>query len=398
MFKKTLLLATLSLQFVNAQNLESILELVDKNNFSLKEKQAFINASKVGVELSDTWQNPTLGFGINDINLEEPSARDIEAMQTQFITYSQVIPTNGKLESQKEIKQYDLNINQIEFENYKQKLKSQAMRYSYIIYYENEKLEIVNKYIENLAKQKELMQLLYENGKIAQSKVVSLDLRIYKLKLKKQKLQYKISQTKLALENIVYEKVKSIQINNHITEIIIDIDDILEKHPLVLIQKEKIKLQKEKTDLANKKKFSDVKFTVGYYNREKFDDYMSFNIAIPLSIQGREKLEVKKSKVNERLYENSLESLRQQIKTTIKDLEEKRDISKQNFDLIENTMIPLNDTLEESHTIHLSTNMMNSISVYESLNSKYDLILLSKDEKINYFDAISQLLYFKGNL
>ena len=398
MFKKTLLLATLSLQFVNAQNLESILELVDKNNFSLKEKQAFINASKVGVELSDTWQNPTLGFGINDINLEKPSARDIEAMQTQFITYSQVIPTNGKLESQKEIKQYDLNINQIEFENYKQKLKSQVMRYSYIIYYENEKLEIVNKYIENLAKQKELMQLLYENGKIAQSKVVSLDLRIYKLKLKKQKLQYKISQTKLALENIVYEKVKSIEINNHINEIIIDIDDILEKHPLVLIQKEKIKLQKEKTDLANKKKFSDVKFTVGYYNREKFDDYMSFNIAIPLSIQGREKLEVKKSKVNERLYENSLESLRQQIKTTIKDLEEKRDISKQNFDLIENTMIPLNDTLEESHTIHLSTNMMNSISVYESLNSKYDLILLSKDEKINYFDAISQLLYFKGNL
>ena len=398
MFKKTLLLATLSLQFVNAQNLESILELVDKNNFSLKEKQAFINASKVGVELSDTWQNPTLGFGINDINLEKPSARDIEAMQTQFITYSQVIPTNGKLESQKEIKQYDLNINQIEFENYKQKLKSQVMRYSYIIYYENEKLEIVNKYIENLAKQKELMQLLYENGKIAQSKVVSLDLRIYKLKLKKQKLQYKISQTKLALENIVYEKVNSIEINNHINEIIIDIDDILEKHPLVLIQKEKIKLQKEKTDLANKKKFSDVKFTVGYYNREKFDDYMSFNIAIPLSIQGREKLEVKKSKVNERLYENSLESLRQQIKTTIKDLEEKRDISKQNFDLIENTMIPLNDTLEESHTIHLSTNMMNSISVYESLNSKYDLILLSKDEKINYFDAISQLLYFKGNL
>lgn len=398
MFKKTLLLATLSLQFVNAQNLESILELVDKNNFSLKEKQAFINASKVGVELSDTWQNPTLGFGINDINLEEPSARDIEAMQTQFITYSQVIPTNGKLESQKEIKQYDLNINQIEFENYKQKLKSQAMRYSYIIYYENEKLEIVNKYIENLAKQKELMQLLYENGKIAQSKVVSLDLRVYKLKLKKQKLQYKISKTKLALENIVYEKVNSIQINNHINEIIIDIDDILEKHPLVLIQKEKIKLQKEKTDLANKKKFSDVKFTVGYYNREKFDDYMSFNIAIPLSIQGREKLEVKKSKVNERLYENSLESLKQQIKTTIKNLEEKRDISKQNFDLIENTMIPLNDTLEESHTIHLSTNMMNSISVYESLNSKYDLILLSKDEKINYFDAISQLLYFKGNL
>jgi len=398
MFKKTLILVTLGLQFVSGQSLESILELVDKNNYSLKEKQAFINASKVNVELSNTWQNPILGFGVNDINLDEPTSRDIEAMQTQFISYSQVIPTNGKLQSQKEIKQYGLNIKQIEFNNYKQKLKSQAMQYSYTIYYENEKLEIVNRYIENLGKQKELMQLLYENGKIAQSKVVGLELRIYKLKLTKQKLTYKISKIKLALENIVYEKVNTIEINKQINEIMINMDDVLEKHPLVLIQKEKIKQQQEKTDLAQKKKISDVKLTVGYYNREKFDDYMSFNIAIPLSIQGREKLEVRKSKVNEIAIQNSLESLQQQIKTTIKDLEEKIDISKQNFDLIENTMIPLNDTLEESHTIHLSTNMMNSISVYESVNSKYDLILLSKDEKINYFDAISKLLYFKGNL
>jgi len=398
MFKKTLILVTLGLQFVSGQSLESILELVDKNNSSLKEKQAFINASKVNIELSNTWQNPVLGFGVNDINLDEPTSRDIEAMQTQFISYSQVIPTNGKLQSQKEIKQYDLNINQIEFNNYKQKLKSQALRYSYTVYYENEKLEIVNRYIENLGKQKELMQLLYENGKIAQSKVVGLDLRIYKLKLKKQKIKYKISKIKLALENIVYTKIDTIEINNHITEMVINIDDTLEKHPLVLIQKEKIKQQQEKTDLAKKKNFSDVKFTVGYYNRKKFDDYMSFNIAIPLSIQGREKLEVRKSKVNEIAIQNSLESLQQQIKTTIKDLEKQKDISKQNFDLIENTMIPLNDTLEESHTIHLSTNMMNSISVYESVNSKYDLILLSKDEKINYFDAISKLLYFKGNL
>jgi len=398
MLKKTLILVTLGLQFVNAQSLESILELVDKNNSSLKEKQAFIDASKVNVELSNTWQNPILGFGVNDINLDEPTSRDIEAMQTQFISYSQVIPTNGKLQSQKEIKQYGLNIKQIEFNNYKQKLKFQAMQYSYTIYYENEKLEIVNRYIENLGKQKELMQLLYENGKIAQSKVVGLELRIYKLKLTKQKLTYKISKIKLALENIVYEKVNTIEINKQINEIMINMDDVLEKHPLVLIQKEKIKQQQEKTDLAQKKKISDVKLTVGYYNREKFDDYMSFNIAIPLSIQGREKLEVRKSKVNELAMQNSLESLQQQIKTTIKDLEEQRDISAQNFDLIENTMIPLNDTLEESHTIHLSTNMMNSISVYESVNSKYDLLLLGKDEKINYFDAISKLLYFKGNL
>ena len=42
--------------------------------------------------------------------------------------------------------------------------------------------------------------------------------------------------------------------------------------------------------------------------------------------------------------------------------------------------------------------MMNSISVYESINNRYDLLLLAKDEKQNYFDALSKLQYFKGNL
>ena len=191
MFKTTLILVTLGLHSINAQSLENILELVDKNNYFLKEKKSQINASKISVDLADTWQNPILGFGVNDINFDEPTSRDIEAMQTQFVSYSQVIPTNGKLESKKEIQQYLLNINQIEFTNYKQKLKSQAMQYSYTIYYKNEKLKIINRYLENLKKQKERKQLLYENGKIAQSKVVSLDLRIYKLKLKNKSLSIK---------------------------------------------------------------------------------------------------------------------------------------------------------------------------------------------------------------
>jgi outer membrane protein TolC len=398
MLKKTVILVVLGLHYINAQSLENILELVENNNYSLKEKQSLINMSKVNVELSDTWQNPTLGFGVNDINLDHATSRDLEAMQTQFVSYSQVIPTNGKLESKVEIKKYELNIKQLEYLNYKQKLKSQVMKYSYNIYYENKKNKIINHYLENLIKQKELMQLLYENGKITQSKVVSLNLRIYKLTLKKQKLNLEISHLKSSLENIIYEKIDNIQINEYIDKDGIDVENILENHLLILIQKEKIKQQQEKTELAQKKNFSDVKFTVGYYNREKFDDFMSFNISIPLNIQGREKLEMKKSQVNETSIKDSLRSLQQQIKTTLDDLEEKINISKQNFDLIENTMIPLNDTLEESHTIHLSTNMMNSISVYDSKNSKYDLMLLAIDEKINYFDAISKLEYFKGNL
>ena len=381
MLKKTLILATLSLQIVSAQSIESILKLVDTNNYNLKEKQTQIQSSKINVDLSEIWQNPVLGFGVNDINIDEPTSRDIEAMQTQFITYSQNIPTNGKLQSLNKIQTHNLNIKKIEFNDYKQKLKSKVMEYSYIVYYEKEKLKIINQYIINLNKQKELMALLYENGKIDQSKLVSIDIRIYKLKLQKQKINYKVSQFRVALENIVFQKITDIEISNNIENSKIDLSKVLNNHPLVLIEKEKIKQQQENTYLEEKKTLADVKLTVGYYNREKFDDYLSFNVAIPLSIQGREKLKIKKSQVNTVSLKNNLKSLQQQIKTTIENLEEKQKTSKQNFDLIENTMIPLNDTLEQSHTIHLSTNMMNSLSIYESKNSKYDLLLLISDEK-----------------
>ncbi|MGK0256200.1 MAG: archaellum component FlaC, partial [Arcobacteraceae bacterium] len=123
-----------------------------------------------------------------------------------------------------------------------------------------------------------------------------------------------------------------------------------------------------------------------------------FNIAIPLGIQGREKLKIQQSKIDKESIQENLESVKQELKKTIEDLEKKVKVTKQNYELIDNKMIPLNDTLEQSHQIHLSTNTMQSLSVYESINSKYELMILSKNEKISYFDALSKLLYFKGQL
>jgi outer membrane protein TolC len=398
MFKKTFLLVAGLVQISSAMSLENILDLVEKNNYTVKEKQTLIKSSKINEKLSFTWKNPIFGFGVNDINLDDVGARDLEAMQTQYITYSQVIPTNGKLELENTIKKFDTNIKQLELASFKQKIKSQALFYSYSIVFEKEKIEILNKYINNLNKQKELMTLLYENGKIDQTQLVSIDIKIYKLKLKKQKITYAVEKQKSNLENIVYAKIDTIEVDKSINSFIINKDKVLKNHPLILIKNQKLQQQNQKIKLEEKKRFSDVKLTVGYYDREKFDDYMSFNIAIPLGVQGREKLKIHKSKIDKKSITEDLESLKQKFKTTMSDLENKIKMSQLNIELIENKMIPLNNTLEESHKIHLSTNRMQSLNVYESRNSKYELLLLVDDEKISYFDAYSKLQYFKGNL
>jgi len=398
MLKKTLFLVIVSVQILYSQSIESILKLIDTNNYILKAKEIQITSSLVDADLSSTWSNPVLGIGVSDINLDEPTSRDIEAMQTQYITYSQVIPTNGKLKLSNEIKQYDTKINKLEYLNYKQKLQSEALLYSYNIFYNNEKLTILKRYLKNLQHQKKLMNLLYENGKLDQSILVTQDIKIYKLNLKKQKLIYTISKMKKSLEDIVYTKIDTITFNDFFGKFSINMKSVLENHPLVLMEKEKIKQQTQKIALENSKKISDVKLTVGYYQREKFDDYISFNIAIPLSIQGREKLQVKKSKIEKNIIQDKLRALQQQIKSTIEDLEENIKLNKQNFTLIDEKMIPLNDGLEQSHKLHLGANTMQSIKIFESMNSKLELMLLSQEEKINYYSALSKLYYFKGEL
>ncbi|MGK0255631.1 MAG: cobalt-zinc-cadmium efflux system outer membrane protein, partial [Arcobacteraceae bacterium] len=175
MFKRTLLIAIGLVQIATAVSLENILKTIETNNHILKEKQTKTYSSKIDAALSNTWSNPVFGMGATDINLNEPTSRDIEAMQTQYISYSQVIPTNGKLKLSNDIKRYDINVNQLEYDNYKQKLKSQAISYSYTIIFQQEKVKILNKYLENLTQQKKLLNLLYENGKMDQSSLVNID-------------------------------------------------------------------------------------------------------------------------------------------------------------------------------------------------------------------------------
>ena len=101
MVKNVIIVFFLGINIVSAQSLDNILELIDKNNSLIKQQQYNIKVSKTAAELSNSWQNPVIGFGLNDINLDTPKSRDLEPMQTQYISYSQVIPTNGKLETQK---------------------------------------------------------------------------------------------------------------------------------------------------------------------------------------------------------------------------------------------------------------------------------------------------------
>jgi len=80
------------------------------NNNSIKSINEKIISSQQDILLANKWSNPIFSFGINDITLSDPLTRDKEAMQAQYIGFSQTITSNSKLNLKNKIAIQDKNI------------------------------------------------------------------------------------------------------------------------------------------------------------------------------------------------------------------------------------------------------------------------------------------------
>jgi len=392
MLKNILILSLLLSTYVSAITLDTLIALGLKQNYTIQEKNKSIEKSLYDTKLSTVWANPIIGLGVNDIQLDDASSRDLEAMQTQYISYTQSIPTNGKLDLKKDISIYDTKVKTYLLDDYRLKLQSTIKNYAYKATIIEDKIKVVDKYIENLHKQKDIANVLYDNGKIKQGDIVKIDLKLYKLEIKRNNFEYLKEKYYIALENLVYRKIDSIELDLKDTNF--SSIDYNANHPFIASIKEQLVQEDKKIAYEDSKKIDDVKFTVSYNQREKFEDYLSFNVAIPLSIQGTEELKVSKQKITKHQKMDTLAIVEQQFKTDIADLSKKATKSQHNVNIITNNLLPLNEKLQELFELHSSTNIMGSLSMYDAVNEKYELELMKYDELEIYFDATSKLAYY----
>ena len=389
---KNILIASFVFSYASAITLDTLIALGLKQNYTIQEKNKSIEKSLYDTKLSTVWANPVIGIGVNDIQLDDASSRDLEAMQTQYISYTQSIPTNGKLDIKKDISIYDTKVKTFLLDDYRLKLQSTIKNYAYKVTIIENKIKVVDKYIANLHKQKDIANVLYDNGKIKQGDIVKIDLKLYKLEIKRNNFEYLKEKYYIALENLVYRKIDSIEVDLKDTNF--SRVDYNANHPFIASIKEQLAQEDKKIAYEDSKKIDDVKFTVSYNQRERFEDYLSFNVAIPLSIQGSEDLKVAKQKIAKHQKMDTLAIAEQQFKTDIADLSKKATKSQRNVNIITNNLLPLNEKLQELFELHSSTNMMGSLSMYEAVNEKYELELIRYDELEIYFDAASKLAYY----
>jgi|GEM_PF-599865 len=400
MFRKTLITTLVSSMFaasLSAANIDDVVMQAYEKNLTLRTLEKSLDVAKQEIELSTKWKNPTLTLGANDLQFSDFSRRDKEAMQAQFIGFSQVFPIGDKLDTQKDIALNDYEISKLEIEDKKLQFKSLIYEYLYNIEFIKQRLALFDEFKDNTKKLEDLLNKLYEYNKASQVQVLNSQIMYKELNLKSQTLQTRLNTTILKLEQIVYEKIDNIDIDTSLKTLKLSKD--ISTHPKLQIIDESIKKFDNLSILERQKKFSDIKLNVAYFQRdEKFDDYMNLSVAIPLSIYGSENIKSAKAKYKTVELNHKLQDMQKIFENTIDTLQQKMDDSLETYSIVEDDILPkynqLQTVLEEYNSANAYKNI-DAKALIDNLNEIIKYKLKAVNEKQNYFDAYSKSKYFE---
>ncbi len=393
MIKKIVSYTFLSVSLSFATTFDEIINSTLKNNFEIKEIKKSIDLRKQNIILNNTWKNPTLSFGINDIHFDEPLKRDKEAMQTQFISFSQIIPTNNKLQKKTKIAQIDKEIAKLSLKEKELSLISKIYEYGYSLIITQKKIDLLNEYQTNTKELEEIALVLYESSKTKQMVPLNAKLLNSKLQTQKENLIFKLDSLKLKLKELTYKDIETIHAS--LEKKSYHVENI-DNHPTILKLKKLIEKQNKIANFQNAKKTPDIKLNIGYFQRDSKEDYTSISLSFELPIRDREKIEVAKANYKASMLHDKLQTTKQFFETKIKTLAKKMEKSYKNYEILLHDMLSQKEYIGQNITLHAELGHMDSIDLIQNINDSINLEIMALDELESYFSAYSQNLYFTG--
>ncbi len=333
MLNKSLVLTSLLVSSMFAQNIDDVVTKTLNQNYTLKALENSINITKEQIALASKWKNPTLSFGATDIQFDDVTKRDLEPMQAQFIGLSQTIPLGDKLEIQKKIASDDFEISKYAKEDKKLQFKSKIYEYIYNIKLLEERLSLFNQFKSNTKKLENLLTELYKYNKANQAQILNTQIMYQELNLKSQKLQTMINTLNLKLEQITYKKIEDVDFDSNLKDI--KLSEEINNHPKILTLLQTSQKFNSISELEKEKKNSDIKMNLAYFQRDsKYEDYVNISFAIPLSIYGSEDIKSRKAKFKEIELNHKLEDMKLTFKNKIKTFQQNIDDSLITFNII----------------------------------------------------------------
>lgn len=391
--KKIALALSFTLVSGFSTSLETIVDNALKNNYDLKSIEKSISIANENIKLSTKWKNPTLTFGVNDIHFDEPTSRDKEPMQAQYIGFSQVIPTGNKLSIKEDIAKKDKRIVSLNLEDKKLKLKAKVYEASYNILVLEKKLELLNSYEKNIRKLEKLSTSLYKYGKSSQNEILNAKISYSNIQIQKQNLKNTIDNLYLKLEQITYTKIDLIKSNLDMKKLVLNMN--IESHPRIQLEEEKAKKFNDIAKLEIENEKSDIKLNVAYFNRDdKYKDYANISVNIPLSLYKTEKVKSIKAKIEASRVNDRLVDLKQGFKTELTILQNNMNNTLSNYKLIEKNIIPIKKKIQKNIENYNSFSQIKPQMAIQNLNELISFEIKAYEQMKEYFSFLSKSKYY----
>jgi len=377
-----------------SQSLEYYFGILKKNNPLLSMKKSAILIDREKTALSNTFENPTLSLGANDLLLDNFSKRDIEPMQTQYLSISQKFPTNGKLKLKTNISKSEERVSKLLYKDLILKLESSLAFEIFNQEILKRKLSLIDRYIKNVKKLEKLHIEHLSISQVPQIKIERTKLLKKQLYIKKNILKKMLSTSKYKIEKLLYTKLTtkiSLKLNKNTNY-------YLNSHPLLLAYKEKIKGANEELKLKRASRIPDAKLSVGYFQRQNRSDYLSVGVALALPIRGREEKNINISMQKLSIAKDEYKDIKKSFKAQVSILKEELKEAKKNYYLVKNSLLPTQKEIGKLLENDIYTKNISTSEITENLNSQIQLELQAYDFLKDYFTAYSKLIYFMGGV
>ncbi len=316
------------LSYISAQTLQETIEQSIANNYQLQILEEEQGITKEQSDIEGFWADPTVQIGINDIQAERPFSRNIEAMQNQYVSYSQTIPLSNRLKVASELEKEKLKVIEVRKEALKAEI-AYGIRKAFIdATYSQKTLQILDDYIAFLRKPMQLLVNLasVERNSIEQYIKTELLQKSYQLQR-----QNALQRIEIAKEQV--ELIGNFKIDSFSDEVTLkhyeqsDLEELLariQKSPTVGIATALEDVAKKGVELAQAKEQADITVTGGVYQRFDRNDYVSFSVSYPLYTHGKQQKQkvqaMKRANIQEISYKKTSVELQQGLKITLHQL------------------------------------------------------------------------------
>ena len=375
-----------------AANIDDVIKNTLLTNPMLKKYENNIISKDYDIKNSDIYKNPVLTLGLNDISLDTPSERNLEPMQTNFISLSQEITMNDKLKLNRSINIYDKTAAKLFLEDKKDKLIQDIYTIFFQVNYLNNTIKILEKKSINIQKIQEYHNTHIQSAMAFQQSLQN-DLSIEQLKLNINTKKEKIRQLYSSLEELSNLHITNLQ-KTISPEFKNDIKKLFD-HKLVELNQMIIKQNIAKSDLAKENELPDPTVTLGYYNRVSYDDYVSLALKIPLNVYGKEKNIYLKSKVKIEEAKNELDALKNLLKNSYITNLSKLDNAQRSAEFTNNII----STIQKQIGLIREQNVKDSvIKILELENKLLDNRLMLQEFELSKNTATVNLSYLTSTL